>query len=84
MAELSDWRVADIERQLRRLYPSLPYSALRPLMTVVADKLRAATVDIYELTLSSTRNFGDDAKGYFSYREVELNGTIVFIRLRVD
>lgn len=83
MAELTQDQVLQINRQMTRLFPSLPYSQLRPFISKVLEVLRETTTDIYDIRLSSTRSSGSRG-GYFSDKEVEHNGSIVFIELRVD
>lgn len=86
MAFIDEDQAIEIERQLRRLYPNQVQPPLSALTEAVIEKLEGVNLDIYDIQLSNTRGFSDNMpRGhYFSYKEVSLNGTTVFIRLRVD
>jgi hypothetical protein len=71
-----------LQDKIRRCFPGIRSGLVRLLANRVSNRLAKAKCDIYEVDVSSNRNF--EGQGYFQYLEVEASGYTLFLRLRVD
>jgi hypothetical protein len=79
---LGQLRHIRMKDRIRACFPGIRSGLVKLLANRISNQLAKAKCDIYEVELSSNRNF--EGTGYFRYLEVEASGYTVFLRLRVD
>lgn len=76
-------RFEHMEKLVSGIYPDLSEGQVRHACNLVSNELRRLHDDIYLVELSGDGKF-PDVHGYYSYRDIDVSGKRIFMRITVD